>query len=154
LKGQLGNMLKTAESELRDLPESLAENPQAELLKLCNKFIRDVEDYASGKSSENPRQRTFIRDSSPHYRSLKDQILSTRPHFKVCDRNEKFPNLVETSPTPPSLQPASLPLENHTEAERISSKMLHLRASNQGIYPALSVLLMNRNISGICEKCH
>jgi len=132
---QVCDKLKAVEAALAELPESLAEQPQSELMKLCTKFFKDVENYASGKPNDNPGQRTFIRDALPHYRSLKHLILSTRPQFKVELSKDQYMNgvVLETNPQPPALQPAPSPAQNQPEVERISSKMLHLRAPNQGI---------------------
>jgi hypothetical protein len=83
LKMTLFEKLKAVESELAKLPDSLADQPQSELTKLCTKFVKDVESYASGQLHGNPGQRSFIRDTLPNYRSLKHLVLSTRPQFKV-----------------------------------------------------------------------
>jgi hypothetical protein len=132
---QVCDKLKAVEEALAELPESLAEQPQSELMKLCAKFFKDVENYASGKPNDNPGQRTFIRDASPHYRSLKHLILSTRPQFKVELSKDQHVNgvVLENNPQPPALQPVSPPAHNHPEVERISSKLLYNRAPNQGI---------------------
>lgn len=146
--------LKAVEAALAGLPESLAEQPQSELMKLCTKFVKDVENYASGQMNDNPRQRTFIRDSLPHYRSLKYLVLSTRPQFKVELSKELSVNgvVLETTPQPPLLQPASTLVQNGTEGERLSSKMLNRRAPNQGIW--VLDLADIRNIPRIRTKGH
>jgi hypothetical protein len=154
LKMQVCDKLKAVESELAELPESLAEQPQSELTKLCTKFVKDVEIYASGQLNDNPRQRSFIRDALPYYRSLKHLILSTRPQFKVELSRDQSANgiVLETTPQPPPLQAASPPVTSGPEIERISSKMLNRRAPNQGIWLLDPADI--RDIPGIRTKGH
>lgn len=133
LKEEVFDKLRDVEQELVGLPESLSENPQIDLSKLCIKFVKDVENYAGGKPNDDPSQRTFLRDSLSHYRSLKDRILSTRPHFKVGLSNSRQVNgILEVVPQPPSLEPEAPPAQNQTEKEQMSLKRLQRKAPNQG----------------------
>jgi hypothetical protein len=133
LKEEVLEKLRKVEQDLLELPDSLAENPQADLSKLCIKFVKEVESYAGGKPNDDPRQRTFLRDCLSHYRSLKDGVLSTRPHFGVGHSNPPHANgIIETIPLPPCLAPASPPVQHQPEKEEMSSKRLQKKAPNQG----------------------
>jgi hypothetical protein len=69
--------------ELTDLPASLDDNPQVHLLALCSKFLREIDEYTSGKPSYNPKNRTFLRDVLKYYTALKYAIEKTRPEFDI-----------------------------------------------------------------------
>jgi hypothetical protein len=134
LKEEVLDKLRKIEQNLSELPDSLAENPQADLSKLCIKFVKEVETYASGKPNDDPKQRTFLRDCLSHYRSLKDQVLSTRPHFAVGHPDPRLSNgIIEASPLPPCLAPASPPVQYQPEKEEMSFKRLQRKAPTQGL---------------------
>jgi hypothetical protein len=69
---------------LTTLPKSLADNSQANLLSLCDEFIEEVKNYTNGKPNDNPKQGTFLKDASSHYRALKTKINRTRPQFEIA----------------------------------------------------------------------
>jgi hypothetical protein len=133
LKEEVLNKLKKIDQDLAELPDSLAQNPQADLSKLCIKFVKEVESYASGKPNDDPKQRTFLRDCLSHYRSLKDRILSTRPHFGVGHSDPRLSNgIIEASPLPQCLAPASPAVQHQPQKEEISFQRLQRKAPNQG----------------------
>jgi hypothetical protein len=83
LKKILAEKQKKVKSDLNTLPKSLADNPQANLLALCSRFVTDVIAYTSGKPTIEPDQYTFIRDALPEYKALRSKIEATEPKFNT-----------------------------------------------------------------------
>jgi len=83
LKKDLLDKMRKVQRDLREIPKSLAENPQSDLISLCSAFLKDIELYTSGKPTDDPDQATFLGDATSHYDSLKKAITRTRPRFKV-----------------------------------------------------------------------
>jgi hypothetical protein len=92
LKKDLFDKMKKVQSELGDLPQSFADNPQRNLLSLCSSFVQEIDKYTNGQPIHPPNQPTFLRDALRHYRGLEKEIKRTRPQFNVVpdDSQDSF----------------------------------------------------------------
>ena len=83
------NARKDRQGELDVLPKSLEENPQAELLSLCMKFVKAVDDFASGQTQgRNIDEKSFLQLCRPLYHNLQEAIIRTQPKFRVAPRTD------------------------------------------------------------------
>ncbi len=71
------------ETDLSDLPKSFQDNAQAELLALFDAFLKEIDQYTSGRPMYDDNQSSFLQDVFPYYRLLKEDINRTRPVFQV-----------------------------------------------------------------------
>jgi Dynamin central region/Dynamin GTPase effector domain len=97
-------MLTSVRSALARLPDSFADNPQAHLLELCNRFLNDVTEYTSGNPNHDPDKTTFLQDVIGYYDELKGNMEKTRPQFDI-----------EELHSPPSTSPRKIGLKEVTD---------------------------------------
>ena len=71
---------RTIEIALSNLPKSFQDNPQAELLALFDVFLKEIDQYTSGKPIY---ERSFLQDVFRYYHQLKEEINRTRPVFQI-----------------------------------------------------------------------
>lgn len=94
LRANLSSKNRDLRTQLQSLPRSLAENPQAELLNLCTRFIKGVNQYARGLAVYPDKAgSSFLQESKPHYRELKEAILRTKPRFLVELARDRIPRV-------------------------------------------------------------
>jgi hypothetical protein len=113
LRANLSSKNRDLRTQLEKLPRSLAENPQAELLNLCARFIKGINQYARGLA-EYPETAgsSFLQESKQHYRALKEAILRTKPRFQVEMQRD------ETLKVPSEDDGMSFSLPSRTESKK------------------------------------
>jgi hypothetical protein len=85
------------DDELKKLPESLSENPQGLLLKICQEFLNDVE----AKTRRNPSYPQFFKRLYEICSNFQKNILGTELRFSVDFVSQDIPLSAPIALPPP-----------------------------------------------------
>ena len=135
LKKDLSEKMRGVRQGLDVLPRSFHDNPQLGLMSLCREFIKEVEKYTSGKPNDDPDQLTFLQDAAPYYKTLKEEVIDTRPQFEII--GVKPPSVFSSEPVTLSPAPPSHPTVKPVLPEASNRKAKSQGKDNPGVQPLI-----------------